>query len=52
LEEVENSYMRPSFPTDDVSLSLDGMEETFDDISVTLYSALECNRFKGFEIVK
>ena len=29
-----------------------GMEETFDDISVTLYSALECNRFKGFEIVK
>ena len=52
LEEVENVYMRGSFPTDDVSLSLDGMEETFEDISVTLYSALECNRFKGFEIVK
>lgn len=52
LEEVENVYMRPQFPQDDVSLSLDGMEETFDDISVTLYSALESNRFKGFEIVK
>ena len=52
LEEVENVYMRASFPADDVSLSLDGMEETFDDISSTLYSALECNRFKGFEIVK
>ena len=52
LEEVENIYMRPQFPADDVSLSLDGMEETFDDISVTLYSALECNRFKGFELVK
>ena len=52
LEEVENVYMRAQFPTDDVSLSLDGMEETFDDISATLYSSLECNRFKGFEIVK
>ena len=52
LEEVENVYMRPQFPTDDVSLSLEGMEETFEDISGTLFSALECNRFKGFEIVK
>ncbi len=52
LEEVENVYMRPQFPTEDVSLSLEGMEETFDDISGTLVSALECNRFKGFEIVK
>ena len=51
LEEVENVYMRPQFPEDAVSLSLDGLEETFDDISGTLYSALEYNRFKGFEIV-
>ena len=36
----------------DVSLSLDGMEETFDEISGTLLSSLESNRFKGFEIVK
>ena len=52
LEEVENVYMRPQFPTEDVSLSLEGMEETFDEISVTLFSSLENNRFKGFEIVK
>ena len=52
LEEVENVYMRPQFPADDVSLSLEGMEETFEDISGTLFSALECNRSKGFEIVK
>ena len=51
LEEVENVYMRPQFPVDDVSLSLEGMEDTFDDISGTLFSALESNRFKGFEIV-
>ena len=52
LEEVENVYMRPQFPTDDVSLSLEGMEETFDEISGILFSSLESNRFKGFEIVK
>ena len=52
LEEVENVYMRPQFPADDVSLSLEGMEETFEDISVALVSSLESNRFKGFEIVK
>ena len=52
LEEVENVYLRPQFPTEDVSLSLEGMEETFEDISGILFSALEHNRFKGFEIVK
>ena len=52
LEEVENVYLRPQFPTEDVCLSLEGMEETFEDISGTLFSALESNRFKGFEIVK
>ena len=52
LEEVENVYLRPQFPADDVSLSLEGMEETFEDISGTLFSSLESNRFKGFEIVK
>ena len=31
---------------------LEGMEETFEDISGTLISSLESNRFKGFEIVK
>ena len=51
LEEVENEYMRQQFPEDDVSLSLDGMEETFDEIGAILSSALESNRFKGFGIV-
>ena len=52
LEEVENVYMRPHFPMEDVSLSLEGMEETFEEISGTLFSSLECNRSKGFEIVR
>lgn len=52
LEEVENVYIRPQFPIDDVSLSLEGMEETFEEISIVLFSSLECNRSKGFEIVK
>ncbi len=52
LEEIENVYIRSQFPIEDVSLSLEGMEDTFDDISGTLFSALECNRSKGFEIVK
>ena len=52
LEEIENVYLREHFPADDVSLSLEGMEETFEDISGTLISSLESNRFKGFEIVK
>lgn len=52
LEEIENVYMRPNFPMEDVSLSLEGMEDTFEEISGTLFSALESNRFKGFEIVK
>ena len=43
--------MRQQFPEDDVSLSLDGMEETFDEIGAILSSSLESNRFKGFGIV-
>ena len=52
LEELENVYMRPNFPQDDISLSLEGMEETFDDISGVLFSSLEHNRSKGFELVQ
>ena len=51
LEEIENVYMRNDFPVADVSLSLDGMEETFEDIRVTLKNSLESNRFKAFEII-
>ena len=51
LEEVENVYLRQQFPIEDVSLSLEGMEDTFDDISGILFSTLETNRSKGFKIV-
>lgn len=51
LEEMENSITRSQFPVDDVELSLDGMEETFEDIEGTLIYALEKNRKNGFELV-
>lgn len=52
LEEFENVFLRAEFPIEDVSISLDGMEETFDDISEVLSRALEKNRIKGYEIIK
>ena len=52
LEEVENVFLRNHFPVDEVSLSLDGMEETFEDICVPLSCVLESDRKNGFEIVK
>lgn len=51
LEEVENQFLRDQFPVDDVALSLDGMEDTFEGICGTLKSSLERNRRKGFEII-
>ncbi len=51
LEDVENLVLREQFPVDDVSLSLNGMEETFEDIVYTLKSALESNKYKGFGLV-
>ena len=52
LEDVENLVLREQFPVDDVALSLDGMEETFEDIVYTLKSALEKNKYKGFGLVE
>lgn len=52
LEDVENLVLREQFPVDDVSLSLDGMEETFEDIVYTLKSTLEKNKYKGFGLVE
>ena len=40
-----------SFPIDDLSLSLDGMEDTFDEVGPILKGALEANKSKGFEII-
>ena len=52
LEELEIEFLRERFPIADVELSLNGMEETFDDIKGSLESVLNTNRFKGFEILK
>lgn len=51
LEEFENVFMRSQFPVEDVSLSMDGMYDTFEDIRVTLKNSLERNRYKGFGII-
>lgn len=51
LEEVENVILREQFPIDDVALSLEGMEETYEGISVTLKNSLESNRRKGFGLL-
>ncbi len=51
LEEFENVFMRSQFPIEDVSLSMDGMYETFEDIRGTLKNCLERNRYKGFGII-
>lgn len=52
LEEVENVVLREQFPINDVALSLDGMEDTFEGIYGTLKNSLEANRRKGFGIVE
>lgn len=52
LEEIENEYLRSSIPIDDVTLSLSGMEETFEDIESTLADSLSANRYKGYGIIK
>lgn len=52
LEELENVYIRGSIPVDDIMLSLDGMEDTFDDIEVLLKRSLDINIRNGFELVK
>ncbi|EID86419.1 hypothetical protein MSI_07720 [Treponema sp. JC4] len=52
LEDVENLVLREQFPIDDVALSLNGMEETFEDIVYTLKAALESNKYKGFGLVE
>lgn len=51
VEEVQNEFLRDSLPIGDVTLSLEGMEETFEDIRGTLKSSLDYNMSKGFEIV-
>lgn len=52
LEEYENVFLRNQFPIDDVALSLDGMEDTFDEIGDELKNYLERNRYKGYGILE
>ena len=52
IDEVENILIRDQFPIDDVNLSLDGMEDTYEGISGVLFNSLEMNIKKSFEIVK
>ncbi len=51
LEEMENEFLKEIFPCDDVSLSLDGMEETFEDIGAMLYNALDSLTYDSIQIV-
>lgn len=51
LEEIENVFLREQLPLADISLSLQGMEDTFEDIRGTLKSSLDYNIYKGFNIV-
>lgn len=50
-EEMENPFLRAQFPVDDVSLSLEGMEDTFDDVGDTLRHSLDENTYKAITLV-
>lgn len=51
LEEMNNPFLNEKFPIDDVSISLDGMEETFNEIGSVLYESLERLRYKNFSVL-
>lgn len=51
VEEMENDFLRDAFPYDDVLLSLDGMEETFDEIGDILHNSLEAITYDSIKII-
>ena len=51
VEEFENIFSSERLSKDDIMLSLDGMEDTFDEIDNVLNTSLEEVRMKGFEII-
>ena len=51
VEEMEVDYLKEAFPLDDVLLSLDGMEETFDEIGDILHNSLEAITYNSIKIV-
>ena len=48
---MEADYLREVFHFDDVVLSLDGMEETFDEIGGILHNSLEAITYDSIKIV-
>ena len=51
VEEMESDFLRDTFPVDDVLLSLDGMEETYDEVGVILHNSLEAITYNSIKIV-
>ncbi len=51
VEEMESDFLKDSFPFDDVLLSLDGMEETYDEIGVILHNSLDAITYDSIKIV-
>ncbi|MCR4953503.1 MAG: hypothetical protein K6A43_05450 [Treponema sp.] len=52
IEEMENDYLRDSFPVDDINLSINGMDETFYEVAPLLQSSLDENMYKNIKIVE
>ncbi len=52
IEELQNDFLREQIPVDDFMLSLEGMEEMFDDVKETLMQSLDYNIYKSFELIK
>ncbi len=51
IEEMENPYLKEIFPVDDVSLSLEGMEITYEDVGETLQKSLDVNTYKAIQLM-
>jgi len=50
-EEMETDFLREVFPFDDVQLSLDGMEETFEEVGDILKNSLDAITYESIKIV-
>ena len=48
---MENEFLKDVFPYDDIKLSLDGMEETFEDIGAFLYNTLDSLTYDSIRII-
>ena len=48
---MESDYLREVFPFEDVELSLDGMEETFEEVGDILHNSLDAITYNSIKIV-